>query len=334
MNIKYDRYADLPTDEKLVVMFEQLQNMNDKVDECLVLNKNIRIIENTLSDHDRRLKLLEYKSIDLEASSRRNNLIFSGIPEQMDENCTLTLENFIRDQLHVTDWYPIRRVHRLGRFKRSDTRSIIALFLDYRDTQTILSSASKLKGSHFSINKDFPKEIANARKKNFGSNTSVSGKQTRRARCILSILRDLLLTVEQWLTNSPIGALSCKETESNRFHIPSVTIISPKQNKVTHVIHVQLTVKRQDRTASLCKMKSMSGAALTTTLDADNPNLHIRKEEEHMLRFPNVRLSRAPLRHSTISNARGCPNQYSHPMKPLPKPTSYRNRKSRRKFHR
>ena len=80
-------------------------------------------------------------------------------------------------------------------------------------------------------------------------------------------------------------------------------------------------------------MKSMSGVALTTTLYADNPNLHIRIEEEHMLRFPNVRLSRAPLRHPTISNACGCPNQYSHPMKPLPKPTSYRNRKSRGKFH-
>ena len=130
--------------------------MNDKVDECLVLNKNIRITENTLSDHDRRLKLLEYKSIDLEARSTRNNLIFSGIPEQRDENCTLTLENFIRDQLHITDCPPIQRAHRLSRLKRGATRSIIALFLDYRGTQTILSSANKLKGSHFSINKDFP----------------------------------------------------------------------------------------------------------------------------------------------------------------------------------
>ncbi|KAH3836713.1 hypothetical protein DPMN_110086 [Dreissena polymorpha] len=69
------------------VMFKQMIHMENKVDECLQLHTKIHSIEETLTDHNARLKLLEYKSIDMEARSRRNNLIFSGISEHRDENC-------------------------------------------------------------------------------------------------------------------------------------------------------------------------------------------------------------------------------------------------------
>ena len=38
------------------------------------------------------------------------------------------------------------------------------MLIDYRDTVYVLSQANKLKGTNFSINKDFPKEIVNARR--------------------------------------------------------------------------------------------------------------------------------------------------------------------------
>ena len=56
------------------------------------------------------------------------------------------------------------RVHRLGRFNRGNTRPIIANCLDTRDTDRILSNAYKLKNTPYSINRDYPKEIADARK--------------------------------------------------------------------------------------------------------------------------------------------------------------------------
>lgn len=66
----------------------------------------------------------------------------------------------------------ILRAHRLGR--RSKWRGmrgqqvkhgpIIAAFRDFPDVESILANAKKLKGTKFEINRDYPKEIANARR--------------------------------------------------------------------------------------------------------------------------------------------------------------------------
>lgn len=50
-----------------------------------ISNVNIRIkkIDHGVSANEIKLKLLSYKSIDLEASNRRNSLIFYGITEMV-----------------------------------------------------------------------------------------------------------------------------------------------------------------------------------------------------------------------------------------------------------
>ena len=164
-NVSDADYDDLSTDDKLSVMFAQMKSIGQKVDDCLLLHNRVHTIENTLSGFDHRLKLLEYKSIDLEARSRRNNLIFSGISELKDENCADRISEFLSYYLHINSCPPIPRAHRLGRYRRGSVRSIIVYFLDYRDTVYVLSQANKLKGTNFSINRDFPKEIVNARRR-------------------------------------------------------------------------------------------------------------------------------------------------------------------------
>ena len=64
-NVSDADYDDLSTDEKLSVLFAQMKSIGQKVDHCLLLHNRVHTIENTLSDFDHRLKLLEYKSIDL-----------------------------------------------------------------------------------------------------------------------------------------------------------------------------------------------------------------------------------------------------------------------------
>lgn len=66
----------LNIDDKLSILFAQSNCMNEKIDECLQLQNKVKNIENELLEYDFRLKTLEYKSIDLEARSRRNNLIW------------------------------------------------------------------------------------------------------------------------------------------------------------------------------------------------------------------------------------------------------------------
>jgi hypothetical protein len=95
-----------------------------------------------------RLKTFEYCSIDVEARSRRNNLIFRGIHEaQTSEDCYELTKAFLKDNLHIDpDSICIQRAHRLGAFAHGKYRPIVVCFRDCRDVENILSCAYKLKG--------------------------------------------------------------------------------------------------------------------------------------------------------------------------------------------
>ena len=64
---------------------------------------------------DKRLKLLEYKSIDQEARSRRNNLIFRGHPEvRYNDDCEAIIHSFLQRHLDIDpNLIRIQRAHRL-----------------------------------------------------------------------------------------------------------------------------------------------------------------------------------------------------------------------------
>lgn len=66
----------------------------------------------------------------------------------------------------------VDRAHRIGSLykalsaNRDDPkRPIMVRFRDYRDTEHILENAYKLKGSNFGVDRDYPKEILDARKR-------------------------------------------------------------------------------------------------------------------------------------------------------------------------
>ena len=157
-------YENLSLDNKLSMLFQEMKGVSSKVDSCLNLQIKVNSIETTMSDHERRIKLLEYKSVDLESRCRRNNLLISGIPEERDENCFHKISTFLREKLEIDPCPPIPRCHRLGKFRHGSSRPIIIYCLDFRDTEFILSNARKLRGTHFHINRDFPREIVDARK--------------------------------------------------------------------------------------------------------------------------------------------------------------------------
>ena len=75
-----------------------------------------------ISDENKRMK---ESIIDFQARSMRDNLVFSGIPEQADEDPELTIKNFIQTHLklpaNAVKNITFHRVHRLGG-KRPDSR--------------------------------------------------------------------------------------------------------------------------------------------------------------------------------------------------------------------
>ena len=161
----------MPLDEKLAVILcemsvskTQISEIGSKLDTCLSLKDSINRIENKLETYDSRLLLLEYKSLYLEARSRRRNLLFTGFPENRNENCYEMIKTFINQNLEIHTDVVIDRAHRLGKYKQGLTRGIIVAFRDFADVGPILSNENKLKGTEISINRDYPREISNARR--------------------------------------------------------------------------------------------------------------------------------------------------------------------------
>lgn len=175
------KFKAMSTDETLVTLFELMNNVSSINARVTSTERNIENVNKHLSSHERRLLLLEYKSIDLEVRNRRNNLIFRGIDETnfaADEDCASLVKDFLYDHVDPQIVPVIQRAHRLGnpsnlqninRRRRSrgqppTTRPIIACFRDSADVEAILNNANKLKDKpKFGINKDYPTEITQAR---------------------------------------------------------------------------------------------------------------------------------------------------------------------------
>ena len=171
MRLSLEKFKTMDADNKLECIFEMLQSIKLSNDNRLEnIEQSVRCLsEQSKVTHDE-VKLLRYKSIDAEARSRRSNLIFRGMPEQFNEDPLAIIKNFLSDKLDLdSDEVYIQRAHRIGRVQRRrygpvKHRPIIVAFRDFQDVEMIISSAYKLKGSGFGINRDLPPELLDARK--------------------------------------------------------------------------------------------------------------------------------------------------------------------------
>ena len=122
------------------------------------------------SNKDITMASLEARLDKLEDFSRRDNLLFTGIAENSNEQC----ENIIRDILARkllngvcnANNIVIVRAHCLGRFKSGQTRPIIVKFREFSDKQMILQEVfkGKLINSGLWVTEDFSVNTTNDRK--------------------------------------------------------------------------------------------------------------------------------------------------------------------------
>ena len=167
-------------DQKLNLIYDEMRGMREGQEKMnrgmLHFEQSIRCVNNKLDEvidvtnrNSNVLRTLAYKSIDLEARSRRNNLLFWGLSENYNENCFSVIREFIKHQLGLdADNMYLARAHRLGPRRvgqRNPKRPIIVNFRDYCDTNIIMNHANRLRNTPFSIGYDLPKEIKEARKR-------------------------------------------------------------------------------------------------------------------------------------------------------------------------
>jgi hypothetical protein len=201
-SIEIDAFVDLSTDEKLVCIFEQMNKNFNKIEaiekkqeKCendmqkvnngvCSTNQRIDQLENICRLHTQTLKQMSYHSIDQEARSRRNNIIFYGVTENLNQTDRDIAYGFMEHDLVIdTSEMYIERAHRLGtlynpKYRNTDDpkRPLIVKFKYYTDTEIVMQKAYKLRGTKFGVDRDYPKEIANARKSLYNS---LEAKQAR-----------------------------------------------------------------------------------------------------------------------------------------------------------
>jgi len=125
-------------DEQRVMRSEQIMCAKEVIhlgNNFVNINNKLSQVINTTNSQTRFLKTLAYKSIDMEARTRRNNLIFRVFIENHGENCTQIIHNFLRNRMDIdpSSVY-IARAHRLGQRnpqRQHQSRPIIAHFRDF-----------------------------------------------------------------------------------------------------------------------------------------------------------------------------------------------------------
>lgn len=176
-DLSLEHFKTLDIDDKLASLFVCLQEVKSTNQRLLKAEQTVHDIRESTLHNKARIETLAYKSIDMEARQRRNNLLFWGIPEVRNEDCMAVLSEFLTDRLEIdAETICIQRAHRVGKpvnnrrnvigraASNPKHRPLIALFRDFQDVELILSNAGKLRGTSFGVNRDYPPEIIEARK--------------------------------------------------------------------------------------------------------------------------------------------------------------------------
>lgn len=151
-------------DSKVKKLDEKIENIKIKMTE---LNFNTSNTSSGMDIDNNVIKEIKHKLNDLENRSRRSNLRFDGIKEEVGEewsDCEKKLKKIIRENLQLNENIIIERAHRVGKRKEDGKcRSIVAKFLNYKDKEEIMKNGKKLKNTGIYINEDFSDETMKKR---------------------------------------------------------------------------------------------------------------------------------------------------------------------------
>ena len=167
-------------DKDVVILKNKTSETETRVNE---LEEGARFNETELSDIKRDTRKAQFDTEELrkqllylEAYSRRENLKFAGIPEnvpegQQMENTKELVYEFLEKELKIAnprDRIEFQRIHRLGKRSERGPRLIIARFLRFSDREEVLSQARAnpgLRRKDLYVFDDLPKELYDLRKK-------------------------------------------------------------------------------------------------------------------------------------------------------------------------
>ena len=172
-DIKQQIVSDLNMDGVNSAMRTYVKKMNINSDKTEKIEKQIDKlsqrdnpipVDRVTNDVVERVKSVEHKVVDLEARSKRNNLVFHGVDESPDENCMDVAFDLIERGCCVDRHVTLERAHRIGDRKRGhQNRPLIVKFLDFQDKVAVQRGKKNLP-QRISVSDDLPQPIRIARK--------------------------------------------------------------------------------------------------------------------------------------------------------------------------
>ena len=171
--------------EQFAELQGEMKGLREEVSDLRLENDDLK---RSNCDMKKQIDELERKTDDLEGRSKRNNLIFYGLPRQEKETnveCEAMLKDLITDKLELADDIVFDRAHRLNSKPNSP---VIARCVFFKDKVKILKAKRKLQGSQIFIGEDFSARVKEIRRR-----LTPHLKVKRNEGCRVSIVFDHLL---------------------------------------------------------------------------------------------------------------------------------------------
>jgi hypothetical protein len=165
---------------------------------------------------------LQSSVTDLKVRSMRDNLVFSGIPEQIGEDTEAILQDFIQRKYRLNYETSFERVHRIGKWSEFNVhpRNIVAKFTYFKDREFIRTrAAQRLAGSKVWVNEQFPQEIEERRRKLYPIMRDAKKNKKR-----TKLVRDILY-IEEEVYTPPAESASVR---TNKVHVSEASVSEQK----------------------------------------------------------------------------------------------------------
>lgn len=177
---------------------------------------------------------------DLQCRSMKNNLVFTGLREQYNENTEDKVKEFIWNELGIQSNIEFGNVHRFKKRISGRNRPIVARFIYFADRQAVMERGYLLRGTQFGISEQFPATVEERRKPLY----SVM-KRYRSKGCSVKLVRDKMYVNGKLFNGSTeefdeeLGFQESQQTESrlNRgsyrdaVQAPLIDFTTPSNNR-------------------------------------------------------------------------------------------------------
>ena len=164
-NDRYDRLKETVTEIRVSLEYSQ-QDIAAIKDSLELQDKNQQSVCVQMTSIQDNLKEIESSVDYLENQSRRNNVIFDGIQEDVNEtwqDSERKVNEILEESMNL-DGLVIERAHRVGKPRSPRGRLVVVKFLNYKDREEVLRNAKNLKGTDVYVREDVSSRVLSKRR--------------------------------------------------------------------------------------------------------------------------------------------------------------------------